>query len=366
MRPTARALGVFLAGLGLAALALTTGTDELLPTVAAVAALLLAAPVWASTRASRARSGVVIGAEAAPMVMPKGAAASLHVGVTNRTVRTCPALSVEDPATRWVLRRHRLERTAPQPARSQRTRRVLASLVAPGPLVALPLPAPGATEVFFSQIPTKGRGVFLLPAAPTWARDPLRLFAAPGPKIPTVTVVVHPRADPLATWPTVGAGASVGGSGQLDAGRGGTGDLVGIRPYVTGDRLSLLHWPARARYGTWFVRQFAPEDGATTRLVLDDRAGVHRRSDFEAMLSTAQGLVDAALSEDRPLELCTLSGSSTHLSGERCSYEEAVGVLASLRPRQGVQVATPNGIVLTTATGARTLPGTAPIMAVGA
>lgn len=139
-------------------------------------------------------------------------------------------------------------------------------------------------------------------------------------------------------------------------GRDGPGDLVGIRPYVAGDRLSLLHWPARARYGTWFVRQFEPEAGQETRLVLDDRVGVHRRSDFEAMLSTAERLVELCWEGGRTVELCTLSGVSTRLTPSPRTLEQAQVFLASLLPRAAAEPTVPDGAVLTTTTGARSLP----------
>jgi len=369
VRPTARGMGVLLACLGLLALVLATGTEELLPIVVALTALMLVAPAWASVRATRANRRVVIGVEATPMVVPTGTPALLQVTLAERGAQACPSLSIEAPTNRWVRRTPEHRGTTPEPARSpSRARRVLATAFAPAPLVGLPVPTRGSTATYTSPIPTARRGVFMLPAASTWVCDPLRLCAAPGPKIPPVTVVVHPRADAHATWPIADSGAPFGASDRAGAeGRGGAGDLVGIRPYVTGDRLSLLHWPARARYGAWFVRQFAPEDGAMFRLVIDDRAGVHRRKDFEALLSSVQGLIDAAYSEDRPLELCTLSGRSTHFSGERRSYEEVIGFLASLRPRTGAQTtASSEDVVLTTVTGARTLPSSSVALAVGA
>ena len=86
------------------------------------------------------------------------------------------------------------------------------------------------------------------------------------------------------------ATALVGSMSTLDSGPGnGLGELEGLRPYVAGDRLSLLHWPAKIRYGTWFVRQFEGEGTATVSIVLDDRAGVHRRIDFERLVSAALG-----------------------------------------------------------------------------
>jgi uncharacterized protein (DUF58 family) len=140
------------------------------------------------------------------------------------------------------------------------------------------------------------------------------------------------------------------------AGRDGPGEIVGLRPYVPGDRLSLLHWPARARYGSWFVRQFSPEVGAQARLVVDDRVGVHRQADFEYMLCTAQGLIEGCRQRGQTVEVRTLSGMSAR--SVPLTFEGAEALLAMLLPRAAaVNFNGLVGTVVTTATGARTLPG---------
>lgn len=362
-QPTPRGIGVVLVGGSILAVALATGTRALLPIAAAAAVLATLAPPVALTRARRARQGVVVAAEVSPMSTPVGSQAWLRLTVTNRSTGRCPPLCLQPPVPRW---HPKSSEQSPRRGRRGRGGRSVAGIVAPHTLLPLRVPTPGGSEVVTIPVPTAMRGVFVLPATPTWARDPLGLFAAPGPKVPTVTVVVHPRRGPGASWPSAGPSASVGQPGQIDTDRrDGSGDLVGLRPYVVGDRLSLVHWPARARYGTWFVRQFAPEVAPTARLVLDDRAGVHRRRDFETMLSTAQGFVEEARAADRPIELHTFSGASARLTGERRAYEEALVLLASLRPRRGARTAIPPGVVLTTVTGARTLPETVPLWSVG-
>jgi uncharacterized protein (DUF58 family) len=210
--------------------------------------------------------------------------------------------------------------------------------------------------------------VFVLGAERGWVLDAFGLCGVPGPSVPAVTVVVHPRPDPQAEWPDEGGNDLLHETTVASHAHGhdGPGDLVGIRPYVVGDRLSLLHWPSRARYGTWFVRQFAPELGSQSRLVLDDRAGVHRRADFERMLSTAQGLVEQCSHRGRTIELRTLSGKSTMLAPAPLALEQAEVLLASLLPgTPATDIGTGDGTVLTTATGARSLPETVDRIVVG-
>jgi hypothetical protein len=88
---------------------------------------------------------------------------------------------------------------------------------------------------------------------------------------------------------------------------------------------------------------------------------VHRKADFEQMLSTAEGLVDLCRREGRTMELRTFSGLSARLAPAPLALEEAHVLLAGLLPRATGTRSTATGVgggdtVLTTATGARSLP----------
>jgi len=207
----------------------------------------------------------------------------------------------------------------------------------------------------------------------TWALDPFGLFGATGPSTPEITIVVHPAPETGASWnrQPSGEGSEEEEGDLLVGARDGAGELCGIRPYVVGDRLTLIHWPARARFGAWFVRQFAPERGEVERLCIDDRAGVHRRSDFERMLRIAQGLLDEGRREGRTVELGTLSGISVLLPPVPASFEVGRLALAALQPRKlgsnpgreevGARIPgdglSRGGLLLTTDTGAQSLSG---------
>jgi uncharacterized protein (DUF58 family) len=141
------------------------------------------------------------------------------------------------------------------------------------------------------------------------------------------------------------------------SGGSGLGDLEGIRPYVSGDRLSLLHWPAKARYGTWFVRHFGIEGTTAMPIVLDDRSGVHRRAEFERLVSTALWILDEAMEGHHEVLLLTLSGRRHLLEPTDRGRAEARLLLAEIQPvRVGsaarlIPVPT-DAVVLTTHTGA--------------
>jgi uncharacterized protein (DUF58 family) len=327
---------------------IVTDTPDLVPLVVALGLPLVVAPVSASIRAARARSGVAVSVLADPPVSAVGTDVTVRFRVANRTSRRAPALWLAAP--RWEQWH---AGAAPGPAPAGRRRRLV-----PARLLSLPAVRARSAEERAGPVPATRRGVFLLPTGRAWVLDAFGLCGAPGPTVPAATVVLHPRPDPGAGWPsgTVGDPGHDAAPADPGPGRDGPGDLVGIRPYEAGDRLSLIHWPARARFGAWFVRQFAPELGPEWRLVLDDRAGVHRRADFERMLAAAQGLVEHWWRDGRAVELRTLSGRSARLAPVPGGLEQAQVLLATLLPGAvGADPGPAGGTVLTTATGARTL-----------
>jgi uncharacterized protein (DUF58 family) len=110
------------------------------------------------------------------------------------------------------------------------------------------------------------------------------------------------------------------------------GEFADLRPYVAGDRLHLLHWPAFARYGTLLVRRFEPEVGAAVHIVVDDRVGVHRRDAFEDALSATLAIVADAADLGIPLELATFSGWHTTVPPTPEGVAGVLPLLATLQP----------------------------------
>ncbi|HEY7947509.1 MAG TPA: DUF58 domain-containing protein, partial [Acidimicrobiales bacterium] len=138
-----------------------------------------------------------------------------------------------------------------------------------------------------------------------------------------------------------------------------------LRPYVPGDRLHLLHWPAFARYGTLLVRRFEPEVGGAVHIVVDDRVGVHRRGAFEQALSATLAIVADAAHLGIPLELATLSGWHSTVPPTPEGVAGVLSLLATLQPRSELGAGeVPDWLdsnwgwptIVTTATGESRLP----------
>jgi len=360
-RPTGRGVGVAGVFLALFVLSLASGTAELVPLTAAVGLPLLVAPVAASVRARRARGDLAVDASVSPPSSVVGGAVTLRIGVTNRSEGVGPALAIEAPGRRWQRRTGEIGDPAGEGPVDTR------SVMVPSGLITLPAPGGRTREVFAGAVGSGRRGIFVLPARRSWVLDPFGLFGAAGPVIPAVSAVVYPAAGTGARWTASGDGDGETGAGEPATGGsgGGLGELVGIRPYVAGDRLSLLHWPARARYGAWFVRQFGTEEGEPTRLVLDDRAGVHRQADFEKMVADAHGLIELCWGQGRAVELWTLSGRAATHGAVGPGVEEARVLLAGVLPRAAGGRCVEGGTVITTGTGARSLPESVERIVVG-
>jgi hypothetical protein len=151
----------------------------------------------------------------------------------------------------------------------------------PGRLVRWMALGAGQTSATGLALPTGRRGVFSIGPLRLWVHDPFGLLASPVVTAAPVALVVHPPSAPssVRALPSDVAdhltATGIRGTDTADDDPGG--ELSGLRPYVPGDRLHLLSWPVEARYGALMVQQFRPEGNALIRIVLDDRAGVHRR-----------------------------------------------------------------------------------------
>jgi uncharacterized protein (DUF58 family) len=349
-RLTSRGLAVFAAFGFVVVVATVTSTPELAPLAVVTGVPLLLAPWLAGRRARSALTAAEFHAHVEPGTVEVGATMQIHLSVTHRASAgySFPSLGLAPTEHQW-----RIRGAATGPSRRR-------GHLAPAAdsLLVLPSPARGRTGTCRLPVPTGRRGVLELPPQPSWTSDPFGLFAAAGPPTPAVIAVVYPvpvaPGEPLPEIMTPVGGTD--SSGHSPSGSG-VGDLEGIRPYVVGDRLSLLHWSSKARYGAWFVRQFGTEGHVTVSVAIDDRPGVHQRIRFEQLVAVTLGVLTEATEAGRSVHLFTLSGRRyTFGPGER-GRAEARLVLAELQPSgSGARAgsgALPRGtLLLTTRTGA--------------
>jgi hypothetical protein len=334
----------------------------------AIAVVLVAAAITVVSVCRRRNQSLWCEATGTPLV-PQGEPAQVTLHIAGRIPRVGCLLCVD----RSAFRRHR----GPMDSMSDRypPRR---HYVAPPPRDRFHLVAgepvepdgPSQRQIFSTLVmgvPTGQRGILVSAGAGLWLYDPLGLIGVPLGILPVPSVVVHP----VSSRPSQGERphqirpALHQGTGSSMPTQSAGNDLIGLRPYQPGDRLSSVHWRAVVGSSPPLVREFGGTPGTPHRLILDDRAGVHRRAAFEAALDA---LVTELL---RPSSVAPVIELRSLASGDALSVvtgspsPSLLRWLAVVEPRHAVSrhvVAPPRSrelgagdVIITTSTGAGSL-----------
>jgi hypothetical protein len=279
------------------------GAEEFVLSSVAACALLLWGLVQCAYRARRAR-----GSWRVEVVVPES---DLEVHRLVDAVATVSAtggagarpaaapLWLEDPHHCW---------TSSNPSTPERIRRP----PLPNPALVLRVRPGGPTTLNFPA-PTARRGVFTLRGLRLWSFDSFGLVARVVATGPRATVSVHPTPVIVALAQALLRGEEGPEDASLEvpatrSRRDSYGDFSSIRPYVPGDRLRLLHWPALARSGELMVRDFEDSGGPRRVQVVADIRSVLGTRGCEDVLAVAAGVGLRALAEDAVVELSTTRG----------------------------------------------------------
>jgi uncharacterized protein (DUF58 family) len=274
------------------------GAEELVLLSLALATLLLCGLVQSAHRAGRARGNwrieLQLEANEAEVGRPLELGVTLAAAGAGGSVPTW----LEDPAADWerVGYGAAAESGLPHPSTGRR----------------VPLLDSGATVTFGSPAPTDRRGVFTLRGPRLWCLDSFGLVAQLIARGPSATISVHPVPLVVEVADEWLRGDPATEQDQPDTPlapkrRESLGDFSAIRPYVPGDRLRLLHWPALARTGDLMVRDF--EDSAPRRvhLVADVRPRLGATA-AEAVLAAVAGVGLQVLAQGAAVEMSTTAG----------------------------------------------------------
>ncbi|MBB5869166.1 uncharacterized protein (DUF58 family) [Allocatelliglobosispora scoriae] len=173
-------------------------------------------------------------------------------------------------------------------------------------------------------VPTGRRGVVGIGPLRVTRRDPLGLIGLSRDHGGTAQVWVHPRVHLIRAVP---AGISRSMDGRVDRVPHGSITFDTLREYVVGDELRHVHWRTSAKVGELMVREHL--DTSLPRLVvlLDDRVGSYpdaagaapgaEIAPFEAVCEAAASIVAAAMREDLPISIHTVSGAEAATMGTR-------------------------------------------------
>lgn len=356
LRLTVRGVVVLALAVAVGLAEVITARSGLLPFVVLVGLPLVAAPILVLARGRRA-AAVDVRTMVVPPLVAVGGHCELRIHLANGGEKASPPLGLERPADRS----RSADRAAVEPTRVARLFAPPSSrLIRWAPLGG----AQGGSTM--RTLPSRQRGIFTIGPLALWVHDPFGLCGRRVAAAPAVTLVVHPvRAPSTPSLPLPD------GPGPFAPSRDGShearhdddpgGELSGLRPYAPGDRLHLLSWPVEARYGLLMVHEFRPDGAAPIRIVLDDRAGVHRKAAFEESLSILYALVDRNGAGSREVEIITLTGGLLRIPPTPEGMVELLTFLAGARPtrrRASFPLLLGSSTVVTTTTARASLPVT--------
>jgi uncharacterized protein (DUF58 family) len=342
---------------------LLVGAEELVLLALALAAVLIVGVLQCAQRAARAKGRWRLTARLALSDVPRGEPSTLSVTAHASGGAGRVAVWLEDPSGSWE------EAAASTPPRRSRAPAVPEAVLLPA------LGDSGSAELRFPA-PTERRGVYRMPGARLWCFDSLALFAALIAASASATMTVLPTTVPVRLTPEQLQADGANDESTLvtvhaPRRQHNLGDFAGLRPYVPGDRLRLLYWPALARTGELLVRDFEDTSHHILHVLADVRSHLGTRG-AERVLSTAAGVGLAALASGAIVEFSTTAGDEVAIGPGPLSD------LALLRAIAAVHVASPPsrrrgrttaydpsmtpalltraGLVVTTAGGANSMP----------
>jgi uncharacterized protein (DUF58 family) len=324
------------------------GVEEFVLLAVALGVLLAVGPIVLWHRAERSTGTVAIELLPSSHEVSVGADAFVTLIVRNIGSRTSAPMRLEGSRDVWRVTRpgfrsraaSTTDRRAISPdseastqARGgQRRERGWRGRVARA--VKVPALGPGERAQIDVEVPTDRRGVLTLAGLRLWCLDAFELFAYELAVSAEASIVVVPAATPPIEvvrgvlqpasrlhWSPPPSGEATGGPGF---------DLSGLRPYVPGDRLRLLHWPTLARTGELVVRDFEGSGSDAVTVVMDDRAGVISERDFESIVRATAGIGEEATRAGLGMDLRTPGGVSVDMQAGPLLRKAMLRLLATV------------------------------------
>lgn len=188
------------------------------------------------------------------------------------------------------------------------------------------------------QINNIQRGVYRIGDTTLESGDLLGLMSQHRVHQRADSVIVYPQVVPVRGWSTKHPEEL----GMREATRRRSEEstnVLGVRDYIPGDRLSRIHWPATARTGTLLAKEFEMHVSSELLFVVDVSAESYRGQDaniFELAMTTTASLMKYAYERHRKFSL-TLHGET--LQRFPAGSDEAL----FLHGLEGLAMASPNG-----------------------
>ena len=198
-----------------------------------------------------------------------------------------------------------------------------------GQVLAVDLPGlePGESITLTRSLPTERRGIFAVGPLTIRRGDPIGLVDRGNEQADQGRLIVHPRIHLVSPFPA-GSVRDLDGIPSGEAVEGGI-TFSGLREYVPGDDLRLIHWRSSARIGELMVRHNIDVNRPRTAVLLDTTSRVHDEESFEDAIRVAASIVSAAMLRRFPFTLRTTCG---RVIDERSARVAVFDLLAELEP----------------------------------
>lgn len=193
--------------------------------------------------------------------------------------------------------------------------------------VELPSLDPGESAVLRRSLPTEHRGIFSVGPLTIRRGDPLGLLLRGADESDKARLIVHPATHPVNPFPS-GVNRDLDGTPSGESSDAGIA-FSGLREYVPGDDLRLIHWRSSARVGDLMVRYNVDNQQPRTALILDTRAALHDEESFEDAIRAAASVVVAAMERKFPFTVRTTCG---RILDDRASRTAVMDMLSDLQP----------------------------------
>jgi len=315
------------------------GVEEFVMLAIACGVLLVLGAATVAWRAHAARGSLHLDLRVPAMEVSVGQPATMELKITNSGRRTIASVRIEAPARHWTVTypglgaRH-APTAPPSPTAGTNPLVALARTLARSiPLADLRRATSTTVHI---PVPTAVRGVLTLHPVGVWCEDPFRLFALRATEGPSAHMIACPvpdltQAARLPAHTVVGRPSDARPGAAPSASVAGD-DLSSLRPYVPGDHLNRLHWPALARTGELVVRDFTAPESGRLALLVDLRPSAHGASSFEATIARVAVLGSRALADGVALELCTSAGERLEIPAGLTGRKALLRALALLGP----------------------------------
>lgn len=270
MRPTKAGVGLTVVTIICAAVGRIFGSIEMFYLAGMCATALLIGIIYTAT----IRLDLAVSRSASPAKLRAGSPARVDLQLDNRSRRPTPTMTVQD--------------------RVQKTQGAVLALA--------PISRRSPAKVAY-RLPASRRGPIEIGPLSLTLGDPLGLTKTTVVASGSVELLVHPHLITLSKVKSAAGRDPLAEQRRAHSIANSGDEFFALRPYIVGDEMKRVNWPATARRGELVVRQDErPRTGRVT-VVLDHQNTSYDDAGFERAVSAALSALYAAWNGEDPIDV---------------------------------------------------------------